>query len=85
VFTELALTGYYPGDLLEEPEFLERAARGLECLQDASRALPQLHWIVGAPQAGLTSWFGWLLGMVLWPWLYVFLDMARLRSRERNG
>ena len=33
----------------------------------------------------LPNQFGWILGMVLWPWLYVFLDMARLRSRERNG
>ena len=26
VFSELSLTGYYPGDLLDEPAFLDRAA-----------------------------------------------------------
>jgi len=51
VFTELSLTGYYPGDLLDEPAFLERAARGLQRLQEATRATPGLHWIVGAPLA----------------------------------
>jgi len=27
VFSELSLTGYYPGDLLDDPAFLERTAR----------------------------------------------------------
>jgi NAD+ synthetase len=49
VFSELSLTGYYPGDLLDEPDFLARAAQGLLDLQAASRAFPTLHWIVGAP------------------------------------
>ena len=49
VFSELALTGYYPGDLLDEPLFLARIAEGLTCLQQASRELPGLHWVVGAP------------------------------------
>ena len=49
VFSELSLTGYYPGDLLEEPAFLARAAAGLTALQQASAARPNLHWIVGAP------------------------------------
>ncbi|MGM9489764.1 NAD+ synthase [Ideonella sp. YS5] len=51
VFSELSLTGYYPGDLLDEPDFLAQAERGLEALQRASRQLPGLHWIVGAPLA----------------------------------
>ena len=51
VFSELSITGYYPGDLLDEPDFLARVARGLEELQAASRESPQLHWIVGAPLA----------------------------------
>jgi NAD+ synthetase len=51
VFSELSLTGYYPGDLLDEPDFLARVAQGLRELQDASRELPSLHWIVGAPLA----------------------------------
>jgi len=49
VFSELSLTGYYPGDLLDEPDFIARAAQGLLDLQEASKAFPALHWIVGAP------------------------------------
>jgi NAD+ synthase (glutamine-hydrolysing) len=49
VFTELSLTGYYPADLLDEPEFMARVSRGLTTLQQASRQLPELHWVVGAP------------------------------------
>ena len=51
VFSELSLTGYYPGDLLDEPDFLARTAQGLLDLQAASKELPALHWIVGAPLA----------------------------------
>jgi len=51
VFSELSLTGYYPGDLLDESDFLERAAQGLAELQAASKEFPTLHWIVGAPLA----------------------------------
>ncbi|NHZ42539.1 NAD+ synthase [Massilia aquatica] len=51
VFTELALCGYYPGDLLEEPAFLARMAAGLERVLDASRALPGLVSVVGAVRA----------------------------------
>ena len=49
VFTELSLTGYYPGDLLDEPEFMVRVEQGLKTLQEASRQLPGLHWVVGTP------------------------------------
>ena len=49
VFSELSLCGYYPGDLLEESAFLQRIDAGLAALQQASTALPQLHWVVGAP------------------------------------
>ena len=49
VFSELSLTGYYPGDLLEEPMFMTRVAEGLVTLQQASRQLQGLHWVVGAP------------------------------------
>ena len=49
VFTELSLTGYYPGDLLDEPEFMARVDQGLKTLQEASRLLPDLHWVVGTP------------------------------------
>lgn len=49
VFSELCLTGYYPGDLLEEPGFLQKVDAGLVALRQASRQLPQLHWVIGAP------------------------------------
>ena len=49
VFSELALCGYYPGDMLEEAVFLDRIEAGLAALREASAALPQLHWVVGAP------------------------------------
>lgn len=49
VFSELALCGYYPGDLLDEPAFLQRIDAGLTALQRASADLPQLHWVVGTP------------------------------------
>ena len=49
VFSELSLCGYYPGDMLEETAFQQRIAAGIAALQKASAALPQLHWVVGAP------------------------------------
>ena len=49
VFSELSLTAYYPGDLLDEPAFLARVEAGLAELRRASREMPQLHWVVGAP------------------------------------
>ena len=49
VFPELSLTGYYPGDLLDEPRFLAAVDRGLTALAAATRATPGLHWVVGAP------------------------------------
>ncbi|MBI2276616.1 MAG: NAD+ synthase [Dechloromonas sp.] len=49
VFPELSLTGYLPGDLLDEAEFLERCSRALKEALDATRATPGLCWVVGAP------------------------------------
>ncbi len=49
VFPELCLTGYYPGDLLDEPAFLERTAQALDRLRLATIQAPGLHWVVGAP------------------------------------
>ena len=49
VFPELSLTGYYPADLLDEPDFLARVDAGLERLLAATRATPGLHWVIGAP------------------------------------
>ena len=49
VFSELALCGYYPGDMLDEPAFLQRIEAGLAALQKASAEIPALHWVVGTP------------------------------------
>lgn len=51
IYTELALTGYYPGDLLDDPAFLQRIAHGLAALRHASGQMPQLVWVIGAPIA----------------------------------
>lgn len=50
VFPELALTGYYPGDLLEDEAFLDRTERALDQLLQASRQMPGLAWVVGLPR-----------------------------------
>ena len=42
------------------------------------------HWLSGAPTLPWRTAFSPLLAMLLWPWLYVLLDMARLRARERG-
>lgn len=49
IFPELSLTGYYPGDLLDEPAFLAQIERGLQQLLAATRQTPGLHWVIGAP------------------------------------
>lgn len=49
VFSELSLTGYYPGDLLDEPHFVARVDAGFEALLQASRQMPALHWVIGMP------------------------------------
>jgi rod shape-determining protein MreD len=43
-----------------------------------------VHLAFGLPQAPTVGLFAPLIGVALWPWLYVLIDMARLRARERN-
>jgi NAD+ synthase (glutamine-hydrolysing) len=50
VCPELSITAYYPGDLLDEPEFMDRVEAGIEALRQASRQMPGLTWVVGAPR-----------------------------------
>jgi NAD+ synthase (glutamine-hydrolysing) len=47
IFSELALCGYYPGDLLEDASFLARLDATLADILDASRALPALVSVLG--------------------------------------
>ncbi|MDR1647608.1 MAG: NAD+ synthase [Zoogloeaceae bacterium] len=49
VFSELALTAYAPGDLLDEPDFLVRLAAARNHLREASRCTPGLYWVAGTP------------------------------------
>jgi NAD+ synthetase len=49
VFPELSLTAYYPADLLDDRAFMQRVADGIARLLEESRALPDLHWVVGTP------------------------------------
>ncbi|WP_050470388.1 NAD+ synthase [Herbaspirillum chlorophenolicum] len=49
-FPELAVCGYYPGDLLEEPRFLRNIEAALERIIAATRALPGLTAVIGAPR-----------------------------------
>ena len=65
------------------PLWQQAAAIGVLLVND--RVIAALvHWVVGAPQPDWPIWLGPVLGTVLWPWLYVLLDMARLRARERG-
>lgn len=54
-FPELSLTGYYPGDMLDDDAFSQRIAEGLEQLRLVSRETPDLHWIIGMPLARQTG------------------------------
>jgi NAD+ synthetase len=47
VFSELSLSGYYPMDLVEEPDFLSRQAEALASVIEISRATPAVL-VVGA-------------------------------------
>lgn len=49
VFPELSLTAYYPCDLLDDEKFLDRVWAGIVDLKIATREIPNLYWVVGAP------------------------------------
>lgn len=49
VFPELALTGYYPGDVLDDWRFLARVDAGLARLAELSQLTPTVAWVVGTP------------------------------------
>ena len=65
------------------PLWQQALAIGLWLLNDRL-IVALIHLIAGAPQAGWASWLSPFLGMVLWPWLFVLIDLARLRARERS-
>jgi len=42
-------------------------------------------WIIGLLERGWPEWSWWLpplVGMLIWPWLFLLLDAARLKSRS---
>lgn len=49
VFPELSLTGYSPGDLLDDGLFQVRLASATQSLYHATNETPGLHWVVGLP------------------------------------
>src|SRR5262245_5253673 len=49
IFPELSLTAYYPADMLDDPAFMDCVSAGIARLHEESRALPDVHWVVGAP------------------------------------
>jgi NAD+ synthase (glutamine-hydrolysing) len=49
VFSEMSLTAYYPGDMLDEEGFMDRVDSALQDLLLASRQIPSLYWVIGLP------------------------------------
>lgn len=43
-----------------------------------------IHWLANAPALPWSAWLSPVIGLALWPWLFVLFDSLRLRSRERN-
>lgn len=65
------------------PLWQQAVAIGLLLLND--RIISWLiHLFAGSPSHGWLYWLAPVLGVLLWPWLYVLLDLARLRARERS-
>lgn len=49
VFPELSLTAYSPGDMLDDPGFIDRIDAGLKELIQATLGTPGLYWVIGSP------------------------------------
>jgi NAD+ synthase (glutamine-hydrolysing) len=49
VFSEMSVTAYYPGDMLDEEGFMDRVKVALQELRLASRQIPSLYWVIGLP------------------------------------
>ena len=65
------------------PLWQQALAIGLLVLNDQV-IVTLLHLAAGLPTAPWTRWLAPAVGMLLWPWLFVLLDVARLRARERG-
>lgn len=65
------------------PLWQQALAIGLLLLNDRIIAA-LINAVIGGGWPTWSSWMSPALGMMLWPWLFVLLDLARLRARERN-
>ncbi|KFN43725.1 rod shape-determining protein MreD [Arenimonas oryziterrae] len=65
------------------PLWQQALAIGLLLLNDRIIAA-LINAVIGGGWPTWSSWLSPALGMMLWPWLFVLLDLARLRARERN-
>lgn len=63
------------------PLWQQAIAVGLLLLNDRAIA-GILHLLLGSPAPPWGSWLSPILGLLLWPWLFVLLDKARLRARS---
>jgi rod shape-determining protein MreD len=64
------------------PMWQQAGSIGLMLVNDRIIAAA-LHAVLGLPQAPWTVWLSPLMGLLLWPWQFVLLDVLRLRARER--
>jgi rod shape-determining protein MreD len=64
------------------PMWQQALSIGLLLLNDRI-IVAALHLVMGLPQPPWTVWLSPLLGLLLWPWQFVLMDLLRLRARER--
>ena len=43
-----------------------------------------VHVLAGSPPSHWSWWLAPAMAVLLWPWLYVLIDLVRLRARERG-
>ena len=65
------------------PLWQQAAGVGLLLLNDRV-VVALIRLVTGGLPLPLLGWLAPVLAMVLWPWLFVLIDMARLRVRERG-
>ena len=65
------------------PLWQQALAIGLLLLNDRL-LVAAIHLLARSPQLPWWNWLAPPLGMLLWPWLFVLLDVVRLRARERS-
>ncbi|WP_313071826.1 NAD(+) synthase [Melaminivora sp.] len=65
VFSQMALCGWWPADLLGEPAFAHRLEQALQRLRQESAALPALHWVLGTPLPSSGPGAPWLDGVLV--------------------